>query len=117
GCTVHRQDCPNILRMKLDDRERLVRVSWGENVRTYPVPIRVLAYDRAGLMGDISNLINNEGVNIVDVSVRMDRDKIHADVANIRLIVEVRDLEQLARILTRIENLPNVMEAVRIRGG
>lgn len=117
GATVHRQDCPNILRMKLNDRERLVRVSWGENVRTYPVPIRVLAYDRAGLMGDISNLLNNEGVNIVDVVVRMDRDKIHADVANIRLIVEVRDLEQLARLLTRVENLPNVMEAVRIRGG
>lgn len=117
GATVHRQDCPNILRMKLSDRERLVRVSWGENIRTYPVPIRVLAYDRSGLMGDISNLLNSEGVNIVDVVVRMDRDKIHTDVANIRLIVEVRDLEQLARLLARIENLPNVMEAVRIRGG
>jgi len=117
GATVHRQDCPNILRMKLSDRERLVRVSWGEVIRTYPVPIRVLAYDRSGLMGDISNLLNNEGINIVDVVVRMDRDKIHADVAHIRLIVEVRDLEQLARLLTRIENLPNVMQAVRIRGG
>lgn len=117
GATIHRQDCPNILRMKLSDRERLLRVSWGERTRTYPVPIRVLAYDRSGLMGDITNLLNSEGINIVDVAVHMDRDKIHADVAHIRLIVEVRDLEQLARLLTRVENLPNVMEAVRIRGG
>ncbi|HEC60855.1 MAG TPA: bifunctional (p)ppGpp synthetase/guanosine-3',5'-bis(diphosphate) 3'-pyrophosphohydrolase, partial [bacterium] len=48
GATIHRQDCPNILRVK--DRERLVRVSWGEPKHTYPVPVRIKAYDRNGLM-------------------------------------------------------------------
>ncbi len=110
GATVHRQDCPNILRLK--ERERLVSVSWGENVHTYPVPVRIKAYDRQGLMGDISNLLNNEGVNIADVTV-----KTHQNLADIKLVVEVRDIEQLSRILTRIENLPNVMEAQRIKPG
>jgi guanosine-3',5'-bis(diphosphate) 3'-pyrophosphohydrolase len=117
GATIHRQDCPNILRMTMKDRERLVRVSWGENVQTYPVPVRVTAFDRQGLMGDISNLLNNEGVNILDVNVHIDRDTVHADIADIRLIVEVRDIEQLSRMLTRIENLPNVLEAQRVRAG
>jgi GTP pyrophosphokinase len=117
GATVHRQDCPNILRMKMSDRERLVRVAWGENVRTYPVPIRITAFDRQGLMGDISNLLNNESVNITDVRVHIDRDTIHADLADMKLIVEVRDIEQLSRLLTRIENLPNVLEAHRVHGG
>ena len=110
GATVHRQDCPNILRIR--ERERLVSVSWGSHIRTYSVPVRINAYDRQGLMGDISNLLNNEGINIADVNVKTSQ-----NLADIRLIIEVRDIEQLSRILTRIENLPNVMEAVRTKPG
>jgi len=110
GATVHRQDCPNILRMR--ERERMVEVSWGSHVRTYSVPVRIHAYDRQGLMGDISNLLNNEGINIADVNV-----KTNQNLADIKLMIEVRDIEQLSRTLTRIENLPNVMEAQRIKPG
>ncbi len=110
GATIHRQDCPNILRIR--DRERLVKVSWGQNVRTYPVPIRIAAYDRQGLMGDITTLLNSESVNMVDVQVRVSKN--HAD---LRLVIEVQDIAQLSRILARLENLPNVLEAVRVRGG
>jgi len=110
GATVHRQDCPNILRIR--ERERLVAVSWGSNIRTYSVPIRVNAYDRQGLMGDISNLLNTEGINIADVVIKTGQ-----NIAEIKLVIEVRDFEQLSRILTRIENLPNVMEAQRTKPG
>jgi GTP pyrophosphokinase len=115
GATIHRMDCPNILRST--ERERLVKVSWGAQTRTYPVPIRVMAFDRQGLMGDISNLLTTEGVNIIDVNVRVDHDNVKADTADIRLKVEVRDIAQLSRVLTRIENLDNVLEAQRLRGG
>lgn len=110
GATIHRQDCPNILRLK--DKERLLQVDWGKVERTYPVPIKVKAYDRQGLMGDISTLLDGEGVNIADVSVNFNR-----TLADLNLIVEVKNLDQLSRILTRIENLPNVLEAHRIRPG
>ena len=110
GATIHRQDCPNILRIK--DRERLVKVSWGENVRTYPVPIRIRAFDRQGLMGDITTLLNSESVNIVDVQVGISK-----NLADLRLVIEVRDISQLSRMLARIENLPNVLEAQRVRAG
>jgi len=110
GATIHRQDCPNILRIR--DRERLVKVSWGENVRTYPVPIRIRAFDRQGLMGDITTLLNSESVNIVDVQVGISK-----NLADLRLVIEVRDIAQLSRMLARIENLPNVLEAQRVRAG
>lgn len=110
GATIHRQDCPNILR--INDRERLVKVSWGENVRTYPVPIRIRAFDRQGLMGDITTLLNSESVNIVDVQVGISK-----NLADLRLVIEVRDITQLSRMLARIENLPNVLEAQRVRAG
>jgi len=111
GATVHRQDCPNILRLGREDRERLVRVDWGTQVRTFPVPVRIRAYDRQGLMGDVSNLLDAEGVNIADVKVNVNR-----GLAELRLIVEVQDISQLSKILTRLENVANVMEAHRVSG-
>jgi GTP pyrophosphokinase len=76
------------------------------------VNITVKAYDRQGLMGDISTLLQGEGVNIADVSVNYNR-----TVADIKLVIEIRDLAQLSRVLTRIESLPNVLEALRTRPG
>jgi len=98
--------------LRTRDPERLVKVSWGEKVLTYPVPIRISAYDRQGLMGDITQLLNAENVNIVDVQVRVSK-----NLADLRLVIEVRDIAQLSRILGRMENLPNVLEAQRVRAG
>ncbi len=111
GATIHRQDCPNILR--LEDRERLVRVSWGEPKVTYPVPVKIKAYDRNGLMKDVWNMITDEGINITKINVDVDR----VNNAVFDLILEVRDIVQLSRVLDRLENIPNVMEAKRVRPG
>jgi GTP pyrophosphokinase len=111
GATIHRQDCPNILRLGLKERERIVRVDWGQQVRTFPVPIRIKAYDRQGLMGDVTNLLSDEGVNIADAKVNVNR-----SLAELRLTVEVQDISQLSKVLTRLENVPNVMEAHRVSG-
>ncbi|MBI5953186.1 MAG: bifunctional (p)ppGpp synthetase/guanosine-3',5'-bis(diphosphate) 3'-pyrophosphohydrolase [Chloroflexi bacterium] len=110
GATIHRQDCPNILQTR--DRERLLQVGWGHVERTYPVPIKIKAYDRQGLVSDISNLLSDENINIADVKVNVNR-----SMADLRLTIEVKDLTQLSRILARIENLPNVMEAHRVNPG
>ncbi len=110
GATIHRLDCPNILR--LTDRERLVKVSWGEVKKTYPITIEIKAYDRQGLMGDISAILGNEGINLIDIAI-----KLAHNLATIKLVIEVGDITQLSRTLTRIENLPNVMEAHRLKPG
>lgn len=111
GATIHRQDCPNIMRIR--DKERLVRVSWGEPRNTYPVPVRIKAYDRNGLMRDVSTLISEEGINMAKVSVDVNK----KNLAVFDLILEVRDLAQLSKILDRLENLDNVLEAQRARPG
>jgi guanosine-3',5'-bis(diphosphate) 3'-pyrophosphohydrolase len=110
GATIHRKDCPNILRAK--DRERIIRVSWGEPKQTFPVTIQVRAYDRHGLMGDISSILANENINIRDLHV-----KVTESLANITIILDIIDIAQLSRVLTLIETLPNVMEAFRERPG
>jgi GTP pyrophosphokinase len=110
GATIHRSDCPNILRMK--DKERIVKVSWGEAKRTFPVNVQIKAYDRQGLMGDISTVMSNEGINMRDISV-----KISNNLAIIIIILDIGDIAQLSRLLTLLESLPNVMEAFRIKPG
>jgi guanosine-3',5'-bis(diphosphate) 3'-pyrophosphohydrolase len=110
GATIHRQDCPNILRMT--DKERIVKVSWGEPQQTYPIAIQIKAYDRQGLMGDIYAILNNEGINLININL-----KVTHNLAALNFVIEVKDIEQLSRVLTRIENLPNVMEAHRLKAG
>lgn len=111
GVTVHRRDCPNVL--KMHDHERFLKVDWGRAEHTYPVPIAIKAYDRQGLMVDISKLLADENINIANVAVNVN----HRSVAVLKLIIEVKDLSQLSRVLNRIENLPNVIEAHRTNAG
>ncbi|MFN3742239.1 MAG: RelA/SpoT family protein [Anaerolineales bacterium] len=114
GVSVHRQDCPNILRARERERERLIRVEWGnpDQERRYSVPIRIKAYDRHGLMSEISTLIAQEAANILSVNVNVSENNL----ANFFLVMEVRDLNHLSRILHRIEAIDNVLEAYRDGG-
>ena len=114
GATVHRQDCPNILRLR--EKERLVKVAWGEQKRVYPVLVRVKAYDRDGLARDVSNLVANENINMGLVQAGINHES-KMSMAVLDLVLEVKDVDQLTRVLTRIEALPNVMEAHRIKPG
>ncbi len=110
GVSVHRKDCPNFLALQMRHPERVIDVHWGQPRETFPVPIYIRAFDRRGLMRDISDVIAKEGINIQRVYVETD------DImAEVHLVVEVRDLSQLHRLLVRIENLPNVVSAVRER--
>ena len=110
GASIHRSDCPNILRTR--DRERLVKVAWGSLARTYPVPIQVTAFDRSGLFGDITYVLSNDGVNMIDATVKVDK-----GTAKISLVIEVSDIKELSRLLARIENIPNVLQAQRHNPG
>jgi guanosine-3',5'-bis(diphosphate) 3'-pyrophosphohydrolase len=110
GATIHRQDCPNVLRIK--DTERLVQVSWGQPKQTYPVSVRIRAYDRDGLMRDVSTLVSNEGINMSSIHVSTKN-----SLATFDLVMGVTDISQLSRVLNRLEALPNVLEARRLRPG
>ncbi len=69
GATIHRQDCPNIL--NVSEKERLVKVSWGQPGKAFTVPVQIKAYDRQALMADISNIISEEFVDLIDINMKM----------------------------------------------
>ena len=111
GVTVHKNDCPNLMRLRATEKERLVAVAWGESSKdVYPVDIVLKAFDRQGLLKDITNILSNEHLNVVGVNTRTDK-KTH--IANMSFSLEVNDIAQLSKALVKIEQLPNVMEVAR----
>ena len=107
GVTVHRADCPNVINSP--EPERFINVNWGSAVeKAYPVPIVITAYDREGLMRDVGAVTANENINIADLRVQT-----RNSIATIFLTIEMENLEQLSRVLAKIEMLPNVIEARR----
>lgn len=113
GVSIHRQDCPNILRM--GDRERLIEVDWGtgEVTETHPVNVRVEAYDRQGLLRDIASIVADESINLSAANIATRKKD---NIATMMVTLEIADIDQLSRVLARIERLPNVVEARRQTG-
>ena len=112
GVTVHRRDCPNIIAMR--ETERLIDVSWGpeQEEQRYLVPIEVVAYDREGLLREISTIIADQRVNITSLEVST-----RHHIATLYLQLEISSNQQLTRILSKLELVPSVVEARRRNTG
>ncbi len=108
GVTIHRRDCPNVDGTL--EPERLVQVDWGQtNHQLFPVAIRVEALNRDGLLRDISTLVAEDHVDMTQV-----RAVVHPDrTATITATIQVTGMEQLSRILSRIEGMRDVLEVRR----
>ena len=112
GITVHRGDCPNV--QNRNDPERLVQVSWGtKSGETFPVGIRVKAWDRVGLLKDVSTVLADERVNILFVQTTTNDDR----TVDLSVTIEVENVGQLSRILNKIESVPAVDEVRRDTSG
>ncbi len=115
GVSVHAQNCPDYARLLALEPERAVSVQWqGASASVYPVDILIRAWDRTGLLRDITAVLANAHVNVTDVETRSDRQE---GSARMRLTVEVPSLDVLSRLLVRMEQLPHVTEARRIAEG
>jgi GTP diphosphokinase / guanosine-3',5'-bis(diphosphate) 3'-diphosphatase len=111
GVTVHLQACPTVA----NEREvgRLIEVEWeAEPTQTYPIAIRVEAYDRTGLLSDITQVVAENKVNILAAHVGVTPD--HTAVVTATL--QVASVSQLAKVMSRIENLKDVISVQRDLG-
>ncbi|WP_312911473.1 GTP diphosphokinase [Stutzerimonas nitrititolerans] len=113
GVSIHRQDCPSVLQLSGREPERIIQVSWGPvPEKTYPVEIFIRAYDRAGLLRDISQMLLNERINVLSMNTRSNKED---STAQMLLTIEIPGLNALGRLLSRISQLPNIIEAKRQR--
>lgn len=110
GITIHRIECSNILNLPVEQRHRLIEVRWEQAKDAYPVHLHVEAFDRQGLLRDITATLSNEKVNVLTANTRTNK----SDQSVVMdLEIEIIDLKQLTRILDRIGQLPHVIKAIR----
>ena len=108
GITVHRANCVNALKMNPD---RQIDVEWSEEItETYPVQIRVRAYDRVGLLADIAEGISKNGSNILNATTETNNDR---DVDSY-FTIAVEGTDHLRRVLSTIKKVKQVQEVRRV---
>ena len=111
GVTIHRQDCGNFLSLNTRHPERVIEVDWGESDHaSYPVDLKLYAYDRQGLLRDISNVLADEEVSVLNLQTDVDKKRMQAVMD---FSVEVRSLPSLSRIISRLEQVANVTSVRR----
>jgi len=113
GVTVHSQDCPTFLNLQQLEPNRIIEVNWGgQPIAVYPVDIEIEAYDRSGLLRDITQVLSSSRSDVLAMNTTSNRDE---NTATMTVTLEISSIEQLARLLARIRNLPNIIDARRKR--
>jgi GTP pyrophosphokinase len=112
GVSIHRANCSNLLRLREVNPERVLTVDWGRPSaeRTFPAVIVIDAYDRRGLVRDISGVLADEHISIEAMRTVTDAAE---KTAAVDVTVKVHGLEELSRLLARFSSLPNVIRARR----
>ena len=111
GVSIHRQDCGNFLGLNQRSPERIVEISWGKSeAGSYPVDLSLHAYDRSGLIRDITSVLADEHANVIDLKSHTDKESMQVIMA---ISIEIRDLPTLSTVISKLEQLPNVVSVRR----
>jgi GTP pyrophosphokinase len=107
GVTIHRADCHNILNE--DEKQRLVDVEWGRTGEMYPVAIHIEAWDRVGLLRDLTTMVSDEKVNMMGVRTEHEDDR----TTHVFLTLETTGVAQLSRLMAKMESVRGVITVNR----
>lgn len=112
GISIHRADCEQLFDLQSSSPERVVEAQWGDNYTSgFSLSIRVIANDRNGLLRDVSAIMANEKVNVLGVASRTDTKR---SLATIDMEIELNNIQLLGKLLARIMQLDDVIEAKRL---
>jgi GTP diphosphokinase / guanosine-3',5'-bis(diphosphate) 3'-diphosphatase len=111
GVTVHLRNCQTVVNER--ETARMIEVEWESKAQqTYPISIRVEAYDRTGLLSDVSQVVAENKVNILAANVAVTPDR----TATLRATLEVASVAQLSKVMSRLEQLKDVISVQRDQG-
>jgi GTP pyrophosphokinase len=113
GVSIHAQSCANLARLSIKSPARVLPVTWGKmGSNEFPVEIDVQAFDRRGLVRDVSAALADDKISIRGMNTVTDK---RDSVAHMRIEISITGLPQLSHVLARIAQLPNVISARRKR--
>ncbi|NOT12964.1 MAG: bifunctional (p)ppGpp synthetase/guanosine-3',5'-bis(diphosphate) 3'-pyrophosphohydrolase [Methylococcaceae bacterium] len=109
GITVHRKDCDNILHLSPEKQSQLISVEWGSEKSSYDVPIIIHAFSAQNLLNDVTHILTQAKVHISHASLET-----HPNFsAVLNLNIHIQNISQLSRILSKINQLPNIHDVKR----
>ena len=113
GVSIHRQDCGNFLGLNRRYPERIIEIGWGkQDTGVYPVDLTLHAFDRSGLIRDITSVLADDHANVIDL-------KSHTDKKSMQVVmdisIEISDLPTLSTAITRLEQISNIVSVRRKR--
>ena len=112
GVSIHRQDCSNFRELATRHGERVIDVRWGEHkgadASVYPVDVAVEAFDRQGLLRDISEVFAKEKMNVIGVQTQSVK-----GTAWMTFTVEISDAVTLNKVLGSVRGVKGVRAARR----
>lgn len=112
GVSIHRSDCSNMLSLRDEEQERLIEVEWGdESDADYQVEVKLLAFDRQGLLRDVSTVMADQKIDVVAVNTLSNPDD---QTAEMQLKVAVNNVEQLSALMDQLRQLRNVQSVSRV---
>jgi GTP pyrophosphokinase len=113
GVSIHRADCNRLLQLSDNQSERVIDVEWGvADDERFEVDLAIEAYDRQGLLRDVTQMFANARINVLSIQTQSNR---KANSATMRLTVEVGNLSSLSKLLERLNRLKNVISARRLK--
>jgi len=112
GVSIHRSDCSNMLSLRDEEQERLIEVEWGDEADAqYQVEVQVVAYDRQGLLRDVSTVMADRDIDVVAVNTLSNPDD---QTAEMKLRIAINTMEQLSALMDQLRQLRNVLSVSRI---
>jgi GTP pyrophosphokinase len=111
GVSIHARSCANLARISVKSPARVLAVAWGTmGSNEFPVDIEVQAFDRRGLVRDVSAALADDKISIQGMNTITDK---RDNLAHMRISISITGLPQLSHLLTRITQVPNVISARR----
>ncbi|MFQ5824287.1 MAG: RelA/SpoT family protein [bacterium] len=111
GIVVHRTDCKNILNL-IENPERTIKVEWDvDKDKHFMVRLNLLGEDRKNFLRDVSESISQTDTNIVSVEMKAEDTIVHSN-----FILEVRNLQHLTRVISKISQVQGVISVERLNG-
>jgi GTP pyrophosphokinase len=112
GISIHKRSCSNILSLPEEKLQRLIEVEWGQRAGSvYPVEVSMTAYQRTGLMQDISTILANMKVSLLNINSNTNQEE---QLVYTRMTIEIQGVDELVAIIDKLSSLPNVQEVRRI---
>jgi GTP pyrophosphokinase len=109
GITVHRTDCKNVTHLSLEKQAQLISATWGAKKASHAVPIVIQAFNAQNLLNNVSQILAQYKIHIFNAALNT-----HPDfTAILNLTVQIENTNQLSQVLSKINQLPNIVEVKR----